>query len=215
MMRGVLGGNDPEKESTQARDFIDRYTKGDPKEGYSVEEAQTFYQAAASRATPEQMQKAFRATIQNLPDNERAEFAEMLKQRQAGRGMVDIQRTGEVTAAGTAGSAGAQQGGGLDDLLGGLLGGAAGGGGLDDLLGGLLGGGSSGGRDRGGDGGGGGLGDILSGFLGGGASEETGATDSGGGGAGDLFGGLLDSPIGKAVIAGTAAFAMKELIDQD
>ena len=54
------------------------------------------------------------------------------------------------------GSSGAQGGLGLDDLLGGLLGGgrgeSAGGGGREDLLGGLLGGGSSSARSRGGAG---------------------------------------------------------------
>ncbi len=50
-------------------------------------------------------------------------------------------------------------GGGLGDLLGGLLGGGSGGG-LGDVLGGLLGGGSGGS--------GGGLGDLLGGLLGGG-----------------------------------------------
>ncbi len=64
-------------------------------------------------------------------------------------------------AAGSAASAqGADAGGGLGDLVGGLLGGGEGGGGLGDMLGGLLGGG--------GDGGGGGLGDLLGGLLGGG-----------------------------------------------
>jgi len=73
--------------------------------------------------------------------------------------------------AGSAGEAPASSGGGITDVLGGLLGGGSGGtggsgGGLGDLLGGLLGGGS---RGSGGSGGsGGGLGDLLGGLLGGG-----------------------------------------------
>lgn len=66
---------------------------------------------------------------------------------------------------------------GLDDLLGSLTkaagGDGQGGGGLDDLLGGLLGGGSQGG-------GGGGLQDILGGLLGGGSGG--GSATAGGGG---------------------------------
>ncbi|HPU13236.1 MAG TPA: DUF937 domain-containing protein [Aeromicrobium sp.] len=54
------------------------------------------------------------------------------------------------------------QGGGIEDLLGGLLGGGNSGGGLGDIVGGLLGGGKSGGSA------GGGLGDLLGGLLGGG-----------------------------------------------
>ena len=50
-----------------------------------------------------------------------------------------------------------------------------------------------------------------------GASASTGATAQGeskdsGGGLGDLLGGFLSSPTGKAVLAGTAAFAMKEVL---
>ena len=56
----------------------------------------------------------------------------------------------------------------------------SGGGGLGDIIGGLLGGGSS----SGGSAGGGGIGDILGGILGGGSS-------SGGGGLGDILGGLF------------------------
>lgn len=54
------------------------------------------------------------------------------------------------------------------------------GGGIGDLIGGLLGGGNSGGGA-----GGGGIGDVLGGLLGGGSGG------SGGGGIGDLLGGLL------------------------
>lgn len=70
---------------------------------------------------------------------------------------------------------------GLGELLGAVLGGqgrAAGGGGLADILGGVLGGGTA--RS----GGGGGLGDLLGGVLGG-------ATRGGGGGLGDILGSVL------------------------
>jgi uncharacterized protein YidB (DUF937 family) len=64
---------------------------------------------------------------------------------------------------------------GLDDLLGSLTkgSGGSGGGGLEDLLGGLLGGGSSGGS------GGGGLQDILGGLLGGGSGGSSGTATGG------------------------------------
>ena len=65
---------------------------------------------------------------------------------------------------------------GLDDLLGSLTksaGGGEGGGGLEDLLGGILGGGSSGGS------GGGGLQDILGGLLGGGSGGSPGTAAGG------------------------------------
>lgn len=56
------------------------------------------------------------------------------------------------------------------------------GGGIGDIIGGLLGGGNSG---SGGSAGGGGIGDVLGGLLGGGSGS------SGGGGIGDLLGGLF------------------------
>ncbi|PPF45485.1 hypothetical protein C5B85_07915 [Pseudoclavibacter sp. AY1F1] len=73
-------------------------------------------------------------------------------------------------------TAGASSGGGLEDLLGGILGGSAGGstagssagGGLGDILGQVLGGASGGSGSSAGGGLGGGLGDILGGLLGGG-----------------------------------------------
>ena len=75
---------------------------------------------------------------------------------------------------------------GLDDLIGSLTKqGGSGGGGMDDLLGGLLGGGS----------GGGGLGDVLGGVLGGGAQSSPG-TKSGGMNTGALAAALAPVVIG-------------------
>ena len=106
------------------------------------------------------MQRAAVETVRNLPEDQRKAFAEMLQRRQAGSGMVTIERTGEARAA--EGRGGGQAGGGMDDMLGGLFGGLFGGGmaqpepypqprqtpqaqgqggfGADDMLGGLLGG---------------------------------------------------------------------------
>jgi len=78
---------------------------------------------------------------------------------------------------------------------------------VDDIMGNLFGG--SGGSN----GGGGGLGDILGGLLGGGASTNAGTVDGGQGGGG--LGDILGSSVGKAVLAGAAAFAMKELMDKN
>lgn len=75
---------------------------------------------------------------------------------------------------------------GLDDLIGGLTKkqGSGGGAGLEDLLGGILGGGS---RSSGGSKGGGGLEDLLGGVLGGGAG---GASRAGGANMGPIVGAL-------------------------
>jgi hypothetical protein len=199
MVQGLFGGGAAgDEEKAKAQDFINRYQTGDPAEGYSEQEAIEQLQAVAKVATPEQMQQALKQSVANLPDDERAQFNQMLQERQAGTGMVDIERSGdrkEVESRDSSGGGGDSAG--LDDLLGGLLGGMAGGSAAQ--------------------GGGGGLGDILGGLLGGGGGN-TGATSGGGGdsggGIGDLLGGLLSSPAGKAVLAGTAAFAMKEVLGQ-
>lgn len=191
-------------------DFVKRYTTGDPNEGYSEDEARQQFQKVLKTASPDQIQMAFKKTVENLPENQRAELGQMMKDRQQGKNLVQIQHSGDSSTATTS-----QASGGLDDVLGGLLGGS--GGGLGDILGGLMGGSS------GGSGGGGGLGDILGGLLGGSdsgdakATAQSGATatpsagGSSGGGMGDLLGGLLSGPQGKAIMGGIAAFAMQAM----
>ncbi|MEZ4530258.1 MAG: hypothetical protein R2855_04430 [Thermomicrobiales bacterium] len=228
MVQGLFGGGAAgEEEKAKAQDFIKRYQTGKPDEGYTEEEAIQQLQAVAKVATPEQMQEAFKQSVANLPDDQRAQFNQMLQDRKAGTGMIDIERSGErkeVSSRDSGGGGGDSVG--LDDLLGGLLGGMAGGaaggssggGGLGDILGGLLGGASgNAGATSGGGSGSGGLGDVLGQVLGGGtaaAAPQPQPKDDSGGGLGDMLGGLLSSPIGKAVLAGTAAYAMKEVLGQ-
>jgi len=214
-VQGLFGGGAAgDEEKAKAQDFINRYQTGNPTEGYTEQEAIEQLQAAAKVATPEQMHAAFKHSVANLPDDERAQFNQMLQERKAGTGMIDVERSGDRKEVSSRDSSGGDSAG-LDDLLGGLLGGLAGGsaggsggGGLGDILGGLLGGGASGNSGSTG----GGLGDILGGLSGGGSAPATESKDSGGGGIGDLLGGLLSSPAGKAVLAGTAAYAMKEVL---
>lgn len=239
----AIKGDGDETKKAQARDFVDRVTTGDPLSGFSDDEVRESA-AVLKQLSPDERQRALSASVQNVKSNmkesDRSSLNEMLKQRQGGQGMVDITRSGENVQPGS--TAGAEPGGGLDDLLGGLLGGGgsggSGGGGLDDLLGGLLGGGGgdsgrgqSGGGGLGdilggllgggGDddnksrGGGGGLDDLLGGILGGGGSGQTGAVEQpsgGGGGVGGAVGDLLSGPMGKAILAGAAAYAMKEIL---
>lgn len=182
--QGLFGGGAAgDEQKAKAQDFINRYQTGNPSEGYSEQEAVQALEEVSKVATPQQMEQAFQQSVAALPDDERAQFNQMLQQRQAGQGMIDIERSGErvevdpgqVSAGGAAPAA--------PDM-----------GSLGDILGGLLGG--------------------MSGVS---ASPDAGAQASGdsGGGLGDLLGGLLNSPAGKAVLAGTAAFAMKEVLGQD
>ena len=170
-MKGLFGGDDdkevlPGETKGHAKDFVNRYMTGNPSEGYSREEAVDQFKRVAKHSSPDQLQRAAKQAVDNLPADQRAEFNQMLQQRQAGQGMVDIQRT-----------SGGGQASPANDPLGGLLGG----------------------------------------LLGGQVSGQPGATQSQGD-AGDILGGLGDimsSPVGKAVVGGIAAFAMKEVLDRN
>jgi hypothetical protein len=227
------------EEVAHAKDFINRYTTGNPSEGFSSEEAVNYLREVRAEAPPEVMQRAAVETVRNLPDDQRKAFAEMLQRRQAGSGMVTIERTGEAHAA--QGRSGSPAGGGMDDMLGGLFGGLFGGGttqpdpypqprqtpqaqgqggfGTDDMLGGLLGGLLGGGmtqQPRGYsqpdnnpfD-------DLFGGMFGGGddtaVPQQRQQPQAQGGGVDEI----LSSPLGKAVLGGIAAFAMKEMMDRD
>lgn len=110
---------------------------------------------------------------------------------------------GRGAASGAGGS-----GGGLGDLVGGLVGGGSAGGGLGDLVGGMLGGGSRGGS-------GGGLGDLVGGLLGGAAptpAARAGATATGSGGLADVLGGLLNDDKGLDQLASQGASILGGLL---
>ena len=240
--RGGRGGRRRQRspeEVAHAKDFINRYTTGHPSEGFSSDEAVNYLRQVRAEAPPEVMQRAAVETVRNLPEDQRKAFAEMLQRRQAGSGMVTIERTGQAHAA--EGRSGGQAGGGMDDMLGGLFGGLFGGSttqpdpypqprqipqaqdqggfGPNDMLGGLLGGLLGGGmtqQPRGSsqpdnnpfD-------DLFGGLFGGGdnqpAPRQRQQPQAPGGGVDEM----LSSPLGKAVLGGIAAFAMKEMMDRD
>lgn len=172
-LKGLFGGGESTGDKAKAQDFIKRVTTGDPTQGYDDDEANEAVQTVIRNAPRETIDRAMQQSMGNLNDNQRAEFSQMLQQRTAqGRPA-------------TQASQGSNQGGGIDDILGGLLGGGSGGG-IGDLLGGLLGGGDSG------------------------QSNQTQRGGSQGGGLGDI----MSNPIGRAALAGMAAFAMREILDR-
>lgn len=217
-------------DTARAQDFIQRYRHGRPDEGFSSDEAINYLQQLRGEAPPEVLQRAAVNTVNNLPEDQRKAFAEMLQRRQQSQGMVTIERSGQAHAAE---GRTAPQGGGdiLGSLFGGLLGGMAvpepqpmprtqpapSGGGIDDMLGGLLGGLLGSGaqtmpqgrnvpaNDP--------FGDILGGVLGGGQPEphHQRQEQQQDGGIGDILG----SPLGKAVLGGIAAYAMQEMMDRN
>ena len=217
-------------------DFVNRYTTGNPSEGFSSDEAVNYLQRVRGEVPPEVLQRAAVATVQNLPADQRKQFAEMLERRQQGTGMVTIERSGQAGAAQRRG--GGDAGGGMDDVLGGLFGSLMGGGmaqpapqhapqpapqggGMDDMLGGLLGSLLGGGaapapqsQPQANDP----FGDLFGGLLGGATqpapqhqTPQAHQQEQPGGGIGDILG----SPLGKAVLGGIAAYAMKEMMGGD
>jgi hypothetical protein len=179
-LKQMFGGGSFESDdkTKQAKDFVNRYEDGDPTEGYSKEEAIEHYKQVAQHASPETMQRATKQAVEKLNPDQRQAFATMLQQRQSGQ----VQRQVPQES---------NQGGGIDDILGSLLGGggagqASSGGGIGNIFGSLLGGG-------------------------GGATANTGAVEGHGDGGG--IGDILGSSVGKAVLGGIAAYAMKEILD--
>lgn len=181
MVKGLFGdgdGDDPKV--NQAKDFARRYTEGHPAEGYDDDEALQQFNSVIGNANEDEVERATRATLQNMPETDRAQFGDFVSQLQ------------QRERGGSGGGGGSM---GMDDIskMFGQRGGKANN--AQDMFGGLLGGGSSGG--------GGGIGDMLGGLLGGGGSTSQ---SSGGGGLGGMLGGSM----GKMIMGGIAAYLIKD-----
>jgi hypothetical protein len=187
-LKGLFGsgGEDEVVATDRAKDFVRRYSEGPKDQGYEASEAADQLNRLLPKASADQVQRATRQALQDLPEDQRSQFGDFVKQvRQRDPGSREMADGG---------------GFGMDDIAGmfGQAGGSANS--IDDLFGGVLGGGGSGG----------GLGNILGGLLGGGADTNTRATQQDdGGGIGDFLG----SGVGKVVLGGIAAYLTKEMLD--
>lgn len=192
-LKGLFGGGTADSSGSapdaraQAHDFIQRVTTGDQTQGYTDDEAHAAVQHVMQHANPDTMNRALTQSVNNLSEEQRGQFAQMLQQRQAqGR---------------TSGTPGADGGPIIQQSSG--DGQTAGGTNFGEVLGGLLGGGGL-------------FGSLFGGASGSGQAQTqpgaaTGQAQSQGGGMGTL-GEIMSSPIGKAVLVGAAAFAMKEMM---
>jgi hypothetical protein len=197
-LTGLFGsGAEADAKAERARDFVKRYSEGAPDEGYSSDEAVGQLNDLLGHANSEQVERATRSALKNLPDNKRAEFGEFVNQLQARKS------GGRAATSGTPS---------IDDIsrMFGQAGGSANS--VNDLFGSLFGGGSgtSGSATSSGGGIGAMLSKLLSSLFGGGRSRAT--QTAGASGMGDL-GGLLGSNAGKMVMGGIAAYLTKELLD--
>ncbi|MGI8486699.1 MAG: hypothetical protein ACR2OU_20880 [Thermomicrobiales bacterium] len=192
LLKGLFGDQDDTAKQSQAQDFVNRYEQGAPADGISADEAVTNYQAVAGQLSPQELEDSADEAFQRLSPEERSQFAQWLKERggdQANHLTGDDPRqlaqvTTNLQQSQPDGLAGLLGGGGIGSILGGSGGG----------LGGLLGGNNSGG----------GIGGMLTGALGGGQGHQ----QNQGGGMSDM----LQSPIGRAVLGGIAAIAMKKMM---
>lgn len=195
-LSGLFGsGPEAEAKTNRARDFVKRYSEGAPDEGYSADEARGQLNDLLRSANSDQVERATRKALNNMPEDQRKEFGQFVDQLQQ-RGSTGRTRTGGTS---------------IDEIsrMFGEAGGSANS--VDDLFGSLFGGGMGGGTTR--TSGGGGLGGMISSLLGslfGGGRSRSAQTS--GGGMGDL-GALMGSNVGKMVMGGIAAYLTQELLD--
>ena len=112
----------PDRQRNRA-DFVERYTTGDPAEGFTTEEAIAHLQEMREEMTPAEFRAAMQKTLERLPPSQRDDFLAIMQQYKAGQ---------------PAGAAAAQAG--TRDAVADPFG---------SLLGGLMGGGAAGGLDLG------------------------------------------------------------------
>ena len=83
----LLGG----KLQQDYKDFVDRYERGAPSEGYSDQEVLKRYGEVSHAVSPDQYAQAAQEALAKLSPEERAAFVKMLQERAAARG-VDLPR---------------------------------------------------------------------------------------------------------------------------
>jgi len=183
------------------KEFVERYTTGDPSEGFTTEEAITHLREMREEMTPQEFRRAMRRTLEHLPPSQRDDFIRIMREYQAG--------AAQPAAGAAATAAGAQAGEAMareEATPTAAAGARAGGDPFGGLLTGLMGSGAAGASDVG-------VGDLLDDLARGGlrAPEST----SGKQPTEADFRALLDSPLGRAVLGGVAAFGMQEMEEEE
>jgi hypothetical protein len=182
------------------KEFVERYTTGDPSEGFTTEEATAHLRQMREEMTPEEFRRAMRRTLEHLPPSQRDDFIRIMREYQAG--------VAQPAPGAAAAAAAAQAGEGMarEESPPSAAGARAGGDPFGGLLTGLMGGGAVGT-------GGVGVGDLLDDLTQGGLRAP--ATTAGKQPTEADFRALLDSPLGRAVLGGVAAFGMQEMEEEE
>lgn len=182
------------------KEFIERYTTGDPSEGFTTEEAVAHLREMREEMTPEEFRRAMQRTLEHLPPSQRDDFIKIIREYQSGA----AQTTGAAaTAAGAQAGEGTAHDASAPSAAAGARSSADPFGGL---LTGLMGGGTAGA-------GGVGVGDLLDDLAQGGLRAPT--TTPGEQPTEADFYALLNSPLARAVLGGVAAFGMQEMEDEE
>jgi hypothetical protein len=182
------------------KEFIDRYTTGDPSEGFTTDEAIAHLREMREEMSPEEFRRAMQRTLEHLPPSQRDDFIRIMREYQASAARPAT--SGAATAAGVkAGEATARDATAPSATSGARAGADPFGG----LLTGLMGGGAVGA-------GGVGVGDLLDDLAKSGLHAPT-ATPGKQPTEAD-FRALLNSPLGRAVLGGVAAFGMQEMEEE-
>ena len=178
------------------KEFVERYTTGDPSEGFTTEEAIAHLREMREEMTPEEFRRAMQRTLEHLPPSQRDDFIRIMREYQAG--------AAQPAAGAAATAAGAQAGEAMarEESTPSAAGASAGGDPFGGLLTGLMGSSAVGA-------GGVGVGDLLDDLTQGGLRAP--ATTPGKQPTEADFRALLDSPLGRAVLGGVAAFGMQEM----
>src|SRR5688500_13948827 len=66
------------------KEFVERYTTGDPSEGFTTEEAIAHLRQMREEMTPEEFRRAMQRTLEHLPPNQRDDFIKIMREYQAG-----------------------------------------------------------------------------------------------------------------------------------
>ena len=162
------------------KEFIERYTTGDPSEGFTTDEAIAHLREMREELTPGEFRRAMQRTLEHLPPSQRDDFIRIMREYQAGAAA-----TTDAVASPTAPGAGATKADSFGGVLTGLLGGA----------------------------GGVGIGDLFDDLTKGGLRAP--ATTPGKQPTEADFHALLNSPLGRAVLGGVAAFGMQEMEEEE
>ena len=184
------------------KEFVERYTTGEPSEGFTSEEAIAHLREMRDEMTPGEFRRAMQRTLEHLPPDQRDDFVKIMKEYQAGSARPV---TGASTTAASAAAPGAVSGAAApSDAAAGAP--AAKADPFGGLLTGLMGGSTVGAGSVG-------VGDLFDDLTKGGLRAPS--TTPGEKPTEADFHALLNSPLGRAVLGGVAAYGIQGMEEED